>query len=316
VALAEPEAGFYRRSEDEDFEPLKRFVQLPAIDWNDPNLRFIDLTGDGLADVLITEDGVFTCHQSLGLAGFLPARLVRTPWDEEQGPKLVLADGTGTIFTADMTGDGLNDLVRVRNGEACYWPNLGYGRFGAKVAMDGAPRFTAEQLFEPRRIRLADIDGSGAADIVYIDDGGVRVWFNQSGNAWSAPSIIAVFPSADLLGSVQVIDLLGTGTACLVWSSPLPGPRAPLLYVDLMSGQKPHLLVAMRNNLGAETRIGGPGFGHALGDAAALSRPAGRALRGDRLDRAEPPRLALQLSPRLFRRVRARVQGVRPRRPA
>lgn len=255
VALAEPEAGFYRRSEDEDFEPLKRFGKLPAIDWNDPNLRFIDLTGDGLADVLITEDGVFTYHQSLGTVGFALAQLVRTPWDEEQGPKLVLADGTGTIFIADMTGDGLNDLVRVRNGEACYWPNLGYGRFGAKVTMDGAPRFAAEQLFEPRRIRLADIDGSGSADIVYVDNGGVRVWFNQSGNTWSAQNTIAVFPSADLLSSVQVIDLLGTGTACLVWSSPLPGPRAPLLYVDLMSGQKPHLLVAMRNNLGAETRI-------------------------------------------------------------
>jgi RHS repeat-associated protein len=255
VAFAEPEAGFYRRTLDEDFEPLKRFAKLPAIDWSDPNLRFIDLTGDGLADVLITEDGVFTYYQSMGAAGFGSANLVRTPWDEEQGPKLVLSDGVGAIFIADMTGDGLNALVRVRNGEACYWPNLGYGRFGAKVTMDRAPRFAAEPSFEPRRIRLADIDGSGAVDIVYVDENGVRAWFNQSGNAWSAPSTIAVFPSADLLGSVQVIDLLGTGTACLVWSSPLPGPRTPLVYVDLMSGQKPHLLVAMRNNLGAETRI-------------------------------------------------------------
>ena len=27
-----------------------------------------------------------------------------------------------------MSGDGLTDLVRIRNGEVCYWPNLGYGR--------------------------------------------------------------------------------------------------------------------------------------------------------------------------------------------
>jgi YD repeat-containing protein len=52
------------------------------------------------------------------------------------------------------------------------------------------------------------------------------------------------------------LDLLGTGTACLVWSSPLPGQAsAPLLYVDLMGGQKPHLLTSVRNNLGAETRV-------------------------------------------------------------
>ena len=65
-----------------------------------------------------------------------------------------------------------------------------------------------------------------------------------------------MFPSADQLSSVQVIDLLGTGTACLVWSSPLPGETAaPLLYVDLMGGSKPHLMTGVRNNLGAETRV-------------------------------------------------------------
>ena len=51
-------------------------------------------------------------------------------------------------------------------------------------------------------------------------------------------------------------DLLGNGTACLVWSSPLPGDaRRPMRYVNLMGGQKPHLLVKTVNNLGAETRV-------------------------------------------------------------
>ena len=53
-----------------------------------------------------------------------------------------------------------------------------------------------------------------------------------------------------------MVDLLGNGTACLVWSSPLAGDsRRPMRYIDLMGGQKPHLLVAARNNLGAETRV-------------------------------------------------------------
>ena len=62
--------------------------------------------------------------------------------DEEQGPQLVFADGTESIFLADLSGDGLTDLVRIRNGEVCYWPNLGYGRFGAKVTMDHSPDST------------------------------------------------------------------------------------------------------------------------------------------------------------------------------
>ncbi|MCP4308929.1 MAG: hypothetical protein GY788_29475, partial [bacterium] len=51
-------------------------------------------------------------------------------------------------------------------------------------------------------------------------------------------------------------DLLGNGTACLVWSSPLPGNTTqPMRYVNLMGGQKPHMLIKMKNNLGAETEI-------------------------------------------------------------
>jgi Salmonella virulence plasmid 65kDa B protein/Insecticide toxin TcdB middle/C-terminal region/Insecticide toxin TcdB middle/N-terminal region len=257
VDLADPDPGFFERTDDGSFEPLQRFAALPVLDWSDPNIKFIDVTGDGLADILMTEDGLFTYHASLcGDAGFDSARLVRPGWDEEKGPSVVLADGTQTIFTADMSGDGLVDIVRIRNGEACYWPNTGYGQFGAKVTMDFAPRFDDEERFDPRRILLADIDGSGTADLLYVSEQGVTAWFNQSGNAWSAPTTIGVFPAADRLNSVQAIDLLGTGTACLVWSSPLPADaNAPLLYVDLMGGQKPHLMTGAVNNLGAETRV-------------------------------------------------------------
>jgi RHS repeat-associated protein len=254
--LSDPDPGFFKRSTDESFEPFQRFLSLPKLDWTDPNLRFIDVTGDGLADILITEDGIFTFYPSLGELGFDAAQIVRVPWDEEKGPTVVFADGTETIYLADMSGDGLNDLVRVRNGEVCYWPNVGYGRFGTKVTMDQAPRFDSEERFDPHRTRLADIDGTGTADILYVGEDGVRAWYNQSGNAWSAATNIAVFPSADLLSSVQVFDLLGSGTACLVWSSPLPtGTASPLLYVDLMGGQKPHLMIGAVNNLGAETRV-------------------------------------------------------------
>lgn len=255
VIFNPPAPGFFKRTSNEQWEPFQAFASLPHVDWTGPNLTFVDLTGDGLADILITEDGLFTMYPSLGEAGFGPAEQVQTPWDEERGPKLVLADGTQSIFLADMSGDGLSDLVQARNGELCYWPNLGYGRFGPRVVMDGAPRFAPDDLFDPRRLRFADIDGSGTTDVLYVGADGVQVCFNQSGNAWASPIQIAVFPTEDSLSTVQVIDLLGTGTACLVWSSPLPGESAmPLRYVDLMGGQKPHLLVRTRNNLGAETR--------------------------------------------------------------
>jgi RHS repeat-associated protein len=256
VTLAGPTPGFYERSEDEGWEPFRPFGRVPNIPWNEPNLRFVDLDGDGHTDVLITEQDVFTWHPSLAEEGFGQARRVTQPVDEERGPRLVFADGTQSVYLADMCGDGLTDLVRVRNGEVCYWPNLGYGCFGAKIAMDNAPWFDSAEQFDQRRVRLADIDGSGTNDIIYLGRDGARLYFNQSGNRLSEARRIAAFPHVDDVSSVVAADLLGNGTACLVWSSPLPSAAGrPLCYVDLMGGMKPHLLIGTVNNLGAETRV-------------------------------------------------------------
>lgn len=255
VQMEEPVRGFYERTEGAGWAAFQPFISWPNLNTHDPNLKFVDLTGDGHADILITEDDALTWYPSLAEDGFGSGIHLCLPLNEEQGPRLVFADGTQSIYLADLSGDGLTDLVRIRNGEVCYWPNLGYGHFGAKVTMDNAPWFDAPDQFDQRRIRLADTDGSGTTDILYLRYEGVQTYFNQSGNRWSAPVAVPQFPPTDNLASVQVLDLLGNGTACLVWSSPLPGNACQSMrYIALME-EKPHLLVGVKNNLGAETRV-------------------------------------------------------------
>jgi RHS repeat-associated protein len=257
VVMDSPMPGLYEHDEAEGWQPFRPFTARLNRDLRDPNLKFVDLDGDGHADVLITEDDAFIWHASLAEEGFGTARRVAQALDEEKGPRIVFADGTQSIYLADLSGDGLTDIVRIRNGEVCYWPNLGYGRFGPKITMDNAPWFDHPDQFDHKRIRLADIDGSGTTDIIYVHRDGVRLYFNQSGNSWSQPHQLKVFPRIDDLVSIVPTDLLGNGTACLVWSSPLPGDaRRPMRYVNLMGGRKPHLLVKTINNLGAETRVG------------------------------------------------------------
>jgi RHS repeat-associated protein len=248
--------GYFERTEDFTWEPFVPFQALPVIDWRNPNMRFIDLTGDGFPDLLICEDNAFSWYASLSTEGFAPEQYVPQSLDEEKGPKLVFADSTESIFLADMSGDGLVDLVRVRVGEVCYWPNCGYGQFGAKVTMGFGTCFENPDLFDGRKLWLQDIDGSGTADIVYFSSTGVDVYFNQSGNAYGARRTLSYFPQIESVSSATLIDLLGNGTACLVWSSALPmNAQQPMRYIDLMGGQKPHLLIDIVNNLGAETQI-------------------------------------------------------------
>ncbi|MBS0423447.1 MAG: toxin [Proteobacteria bacterium] len=256
VDLSPSLAGFQERALDADWLGFRAFPFMPVRNWNDPNLRFVDLTGDGTADVLVTEDFALIWHPSLRKDGFGSGIRVHVPTDDDKGLRIVFADGEQSIYLADMSGDGLSDLVRIRNREICYWPNLGYGRFGTKITMDHAPRFDEPDQFDQSRIRLADIDGSGTSDILYLGRDGIRIYLNETGNGWSSARHLQHFPAVDNVGSITVEDLLGRGTACLLWSSPLPreGGRQ-LRYVDLMCGQKPHLLVSAVNNLGAETRI-------------------------------------------------------------
>lgn len=248
--------GFYEHDDDEGWQPFRPLKSRVNRNLSVPNTKFIDLDGDGHADILITEDQAFVWHQSLGEDGFGPAQRVCQMLNEERGPRLVFADGTQSIYLADLSGDGQTDLVRITNSSVCYWPNLGHCRFGGRITMDNPPHFDHSDQFDHKRLRLADIDGSGTTDLIYLHSQGVRIYFNQSGNGWSEPQEMSVVPRIDDVVNIVPMDLLGNGTACLVWSSTLPGDsRQPLRYVNLMGRQKPHLLVRSVNNLGAETRV-------------------------------------------------------------
>jgi RHS repeat-associated protein len=248
--------GFYEIGHDERLSNFRTFESLPNINWNDPDLRFVDLTGDGLADILITHGEIFTWYESLGEEGFGRYSEVINQLDEEKGPRILFSDAQQKIVLADMSGDGLSDIVRIKNGAVCYWPNQGYGRFGAKITMDQSPLFDSPDLFNPKRLLLADIDGSGLTDIIYYSGNVATIYFNLSGNSFAEPYRLQLPVVFDDTMQVSAFDLLGNGTACLVWSSGLPAPdMQPVRYIELMKNGKPHLLSRIVNNFGAETMM-------------------------------------------------------------
>lgn len=256
VQFSNTMGGFHELYGKGVWGPFRPFASLPKLDWQDKNHRFVDLSGYGRADILVSEDQAFQWYHSLGKLGFSREETVAKASDEEKGPVMLFSDPTQTIYVANMTGDGLGDIVRIRNGEICYWPNLGYGRFGQKITMANSPLLDYQDEFNENRIRLADIDGSGTTDLVYLGSNGISIWFNQAGNSWSEEHCISNFPPLNDLSSVAIVDLLAKGTQCIVWSSPLPtDSQLPMRYIDLMGGIKPYLLCSMENNMGSLTNI-------------------------------------------------------------
>lgn len=257
VGMSTEPRGYFELNDEDQWQGFQTFDNLPNIDMGDADTRILDLDGDGKPEVLITEDFVFTWYESAGRKGFERVHKTPKPFDEEAGPAVVFSDPKETVYLADMSGDGLTDIVRIRNGEVCYWPNLGYGKFGAKVGMDRAPLFDHPDSFNPAYLKLADIDGSGTTDIIYLGKNSFNCWMNLNGNAFGAvPFEIGAFPGVHPGANITVTDLLGNGVPCIVWSSGLPkDSAAPLKYIDLMNGKKPHILISYKNNLGKEVSL-------------------------------------------------------------
>lgn len=248
--------GYFGLNDEGQWEPFKSFIHRLEINLADPNVRMLDINGDGKPEVVLADQGAFWWWENLGKEGYSSAQHIPKPYDEEKGPAIVFQDQEQRIFLADMSGDGLTDIVRIRNGEISYWPNLGYGHFGAKVTMSNSPIFDLPDLYNSNHIHLADISGTGATDIVYLGSNAFKAYLNFNGNSWGNATLIDPFFPAEKPNALHVTDLLGNGTSCLVWSSSLPGYKhAPMKYIDLMGGKKPHIMISYENGTGKKTEI-------------------------------------------------------------
>lgn len=232
-----------------DSASFHSYPLAPTFDLKDPQLKLIDLDGDGVTDAL--RSGVnLECtfnhpakgwHRTvavnrIGLAGF-PANF-----------------SDPHVKWGDMSGDGMHDAVVVHDGNVTYWPNLGYGRWGAPVTMQNNPNLPFG--YDPSRVLLGDVDGDGLADLVYVESNQVTLWINQSGNRWSEPLTIVGTPTVSGADSIRLADVEGAGICGVLWSrDAVAGGAGTLFVLDFTGGVKPYLLSEMNNHIGAVTRV-------------------------------------------------------------
>lgn len=229
---------------------FQRYETAPSFDFDDAEVQLVDIDGDGITDV-VRSSRRFEYFFHDPDEGWNHTRQVERKAIDDF-PNVNFSDPR--VRWADMSGDGLQDIVLVHDGNVEYWPNLGHGNWGKRISMRNGPRFP--HGYDPARILIGDIDGDGVTDMVYVDHCKIFLWINRGGNNWSDPIKIDGTPPVADNQSISLFDLHGSGVAGILWSQDQSGPaRHPMHFLDFTGGVKPYLLHEMSNNMGAVTRV-------------------------------------------------------------
>ncbi len=250
VVTAPGLAGFFSLGPDGQWQGFTPFAALPTEFFAD-GAQLADLLGGGVPSLALIGPKSVRLYANQRDGRFAAPRDVAHE-GEDSLPSFAAADNELVAF-ADVLGSGQSHLVRVRADRIECWPNLGYGRFGQPIRLASLP--FAAAAFDPRRVFLADLDGNGAADLIYIEVDRLRIFANQSGNSFAAPTEL-LFPDAlrfDDLCLATFADVTGSGCASLVLTCPHMTLRHWLC--EFSPAGKPHLLDRYNNNRGLDAQV-------------------------------------------------------------
>ena len=253
--------------------------QSPKIDFGKDTLdtKVMDVNFDGLVDVVVTTGTEVQTFFALGRypggdgqfgqASWTSATTAQisnepvrscVPWSAQP-----IRFSDPDVKLADMNGDGVTDIVRVRKGDIRYWPGRGNGFWGTGKRDDcpggtfGANRHitmtTSPQYSDVsgESLRLDDVNGDGLSDLVQVRFTDVDVWLNVDGSGWTQRHIIAGTPaSPSFANRVRLVDVNGSGTRDILW-----GNAGSYRYMDLAGGERPHVLTRVDNGLGKSTAL-------------------------------------------------------------
>ncbi|TPA09262.1 virulence protein [Burkholderia pseudomallei] len=240
--------GYHRVLPEGKWTHFTPLTALP-VEYFHPRAQLADLMGAGFSDLV--------------LIGPKSVRLYANERDGwTQGQTVIQSDGITLpipgadacklVAFSDVLGSGQPHLVEISADGVTCWPNLGLGRLGVPLKLPGFNQPT--ETFDPGRVFLADLDGSGAVDLIYAHSDHLQIYTNQSGNGFAAPQSLSLPDGArfDDTCLLQAADIQGLGVVSLVLTIPHPTPHH--WRCDL-SRNKPWLMSDVCNNMGAHTTL-------------------------------------------------------------
>jgi RHS repeat-associated protein len=256
---------------------LDRVGDDPRIDLvrDGTHYKMWDVNNDHLVDVVRTTGTVMQTWMNLGWAEGGEGRFGQATFNETSGAwelstlpieTCLLHDGNPVDFSdpelrlADMNGDGIEDIVRIRRGRLVYWAGRGEALWGDGPATCGRnqganrerPMESAPPELNPELsgVFMADINADGLSDVVQVRYNQLDVWFNVNGERFTPRQTFASPFAPDFSPNIRFADIDGSGTTDLVY-----GRAEQWKYMDLLGGVRPRLLTRVHNGLGATTTL-------------------------------------------------------------
>ncbi|WP_416414832.1 SpvB/TcaC N-terminal domain-containing protein [Pantoea sp. App145] len=241
-------AGYFTLGKDRHWSNFIPFHDWPS-EFMSVHAQLADLLGAGLYDLaLIGPKSVrLYINQREGFAA---------PQTVIQDPAITLPvagrDVTELVAFSDVLGSGQQHLISVRHDSVTCWPNLGRGHFAAPRTLKGLT--LDSNTFNPSQLYLADVDGSGAVDILYAEADRLLIFRNQSGQSFAAPLILPLPQGVhyDRLCQLSCVGLEGNGTTTLVLTVP---HMAVQHWCYTFAEQKPYLLSGINSNMGIDIQL-------------------------------------------------------------
>lgn len=244
-------SGFHTLNPDRSWSGFIPFSAFP-VEFFHTLSQSGDLMGDGLSSMALIGPRSVRLYANRREEGFAPGQDVEHTPDTDRLP-LFSNSRTELVMLGNLLGSDMAELCRIRHNEIKCWPNLGHGRFGEGFVMSDLPFDYA--TFDAARVRIADLNGSGAPALIYLTSDCFEIYLNHGGNGLEQTPVTVPWPEGiryDNLCQVTLADLQGLGCASLILTVPHMKPRH--WRYDFVSA-KPYMLVASNNNMGCSTQV-------------------------------------------------------------
>ena len=243
-------SGFFTLKGNRSWSGFVPFAAFPQ-EFFHPTSQLVDLMGNGIYDLALIGSHSVRIYINQGTAGFEAGKVIPHIPDEAALPQPGNSATELVAFT-DLLGSGQQHLIRIRHDHIQCWPNLGGGHFGKGFEFASLPFSYAS--FDPERVLLADLDGSGASDLLYLEPDKVLIFMSRFGHGLQPP-VQLKWPDGvfyDRFCQVTTADLQGLGCSSLVMSTSQGATRH--WRYDFVS-QKPYLLTTTENHMGARGEL-------------------------------------------------------------